>query len=185
MNNLLDWFNPTRWAILFGVLLALVAALGTTGWKLYDNGKQAGQAALRAQWLGFENDALREQARETARLTGIVNNLEEANRETLNTLDAAERRLADADAQRLRALKAGRDAAIATATAETLRGYATTAADLYGACRTEYRALGFSAARCSAAAHTLNSYADTVSGSTTQLPTPPTPPSLPSSPTQP
>jgi len=185
MNNLLNWFNPTRWAILFGVLLALVTSMGAAGWKLYDSGKQDGHAELRAQWLAFENDALREQARETARLTGIVNNLEEANRETLNTLDAAERRISDADAQRVRIAKASRDAAIAAATAEALRGYATTAADLYGECRTEHRALGFAAARCSATAHTLNSYADTVSGSAARLPTPPTPPSIPSSPTQP
>lgn len=114
--------------------------------------------AFAAGRLEVENDVIREQQRELARMVGITNTLNEAYREQIKTIDSAQARIA-ADADRMRQLKAQRAAAIAAASPEAVRGYATTAGDVYAACRDEYRALGFDAERCSAAAHAVNDWA--------------------------
>jgi hypothetical protein len=46
MTALLAWFSPTRWAILAGFLLALLAALA----GLHRHGVNAGREEVRAEW---------------------------------------------------------------------------------------------------------------------------------------
>lgn len=144
---------------LYGSLL-LAGAAAATGANLWHGWKVDGvhDAAFAAGRMEVENDVIREQQRELTRMVGITNNLNEAYREQIKTIDDAER-LARADAERVRELKNERDAALAKATPDAIRGYATTAGDVYEACRSEYRALGFDAERCSSAAHTLNDWA--------------------------
>lgn len=144
---------------LYGGLL-LVGAAAATGANLWHGWKVDGvhDAAFKAGRLEVENDVIREQQRELTRMVTITNTLQKAYREQIQTIADAERRAA-ADADRLRQLKAQRSAAIAAASTDAVRGYATTAGDVYEACRSEYRALGFDAERCSAAAHTLNDWA--------------------------
>jgi hypothetical protein len=161
------WINGVTKAVtggfsslyLYGGLLAAGAALSGGAW-LWHGWKVDGahDAAFAAGRLEVENDVIREQQRELTRMVGITNNLNEAYREQVKTIDDAER-LARADAERVLELKNERDAALAKATPEAVRGYATAAGDVYEACRVEYRALGFDAERCSSAAHTLNDWA--------------------------
>lgn len=144
---------------LYGGLLVAGAA-AATGANLWHGWKVDGvhDAAFKAGRLEVENATMREQQREIARLIDVTNNLNEDYREQIQTIADAESRAA-ADADRLRQLKAQRTAALAAATPDAVRGYATVAGDVYEACRGEYRALGFDAERCSAAAHTLNDWA--------------------------
>lgn len=144
---------------LYGGLLVTGAALSTGAWLWHGWAVDgAHDEAFAAGRLEVENDVIREQQRELARMVGITNTLNEAYREQIKTIDSAQARIA-ADADRMRQLKAQRAAALAKATPEAVRGYATTAGDVYEACRGEYRALGFDAERCSAAAHAVNDWA--------------------------
>lgn len=144
---------------LYGGLFVAGAAV-FAGAALWHGGevKDVRETAFSAGRLEVENGVIREQQRELTRMVGITNNLNEAYREQIQTIADAESRIA-ADADRLRQLKAQRAGAIAAATPEAVRGYATAAGDVYEACRVEYRALGFDAERCSSAAHTLNDWA--------------------------
>ena len=141
-----------------GLLVAGAAMAGGAvlwhGWKV----DGAHDAAFKAGRMEVENDVIREQQRELTRMVGITNTLQKAYREQIKTIADAEYRAA-ADAERMRKLKAQRTSAIAKATPNAVRGYATAAGDVYEACRSEYRALGFDAERCSSAAHTLNDWA--------------------------
>lgn len=161
------WINGVTKAVtgglsslyLYGGLLVAGAAMAG-GAVLWHGWKVDGvhDAAFKAGRLEVENATMREQQREIARLIDVTNNLNEAYREQIQTIADAESRAAD-DADRLRQLKAQRTAAIAAATPDAVRGYATAAGDVYEACRVEYRALGFDAERCSSAAHTLDQWA--------------------------
>lgn len=144
---------------LYGGLLVAGAALSGGAW-LWHGWKVDGvhDAAFSAGRLEVENDVIREQQRELTRMVGVTNQLNEVYLGQLQTIAEAESRIA-ADADRLRQLKAQRAAALASATPDAVRGYATVAGDVYEACRVEYRALGFDAERCSSAAHTLNDWA--------------------------
>ena len=46
MDRILDFLNPTRWAILGAVLLALLGGV----WGIYETGKTAGADEVRAAW---------------------------------------------------------------------------------------------------------------------------------------
>jgi hypothetical protein len=111
------------------------------------------RADVNAQQLTRE----RELAREVARLIGITNNLNEAHHAQLASIDRLERSAVDSG---LRVTKAERAAAIAAGSAEAVRHHATVAGDLYSACRDEYRALGYDAARVATTAHTLKAWVD-------------------------
>ena len=144
---------------LYGGLL-LAGAAAATGANLWHGWKVDGvhDAAFSAGRMEVENDVIREQQRELTRMVTITNTLQKAYREQIKTIADAEYRAA-ADAERMRKLKAQRTSAIAKATPNAVRGYATAAGDVYEACRSEYRALGFDAERCSSATHTLNDWA--------------------------
>ena len=163
---------------LYGALIAVGAvAVGSAFLWHGAQVREVRDTAFSAGRMEVESATLRETQRELTRMVGITNNLNEVAREQLETIGAAERAAALAD-ERVRQLTAQRAAAIRTAPADAVRGYATVAGDVYAACREEYRALGFDAERCSVAAHTLNGYAEAVS-SRPSRPTPPTPPSKP------
>lgn len=170
--------NPSRWAVLAGVLGGLILTAGAAAMHIHGKGVSAGRAEIKAQWLEAENADLRAARLEASRLAAITNNLNEVNREQNRTID----RLADdLRARGVRISKAERDAAIAAGTADAVRRYATTAADNFGACREEYVDLGRGYAKCSATAQSLNTYANEVSN----RPTPPSAPAAPISPSQP
>jgi hypothetical protein len=60
MNNILAWFNPTRWAILGAVVLAL--GCGIT-WGVHAI-KDAGRAEVRAEWDAANEQAVAAQAKQ-------------------------------------------------------------------------------------------------------------------------
>ena len=136
---------------------------------------KAGNDEVQAEWDASENEKLRETQRELTRLVGITNNLNEVYREQVSTIDRMSEQLR---ARGLRVTKAERDSAIAAGTSEAVRGYATTAADNFAACRGEYLEVGREYGKCSATAQSLDKYAAEVSNRPT-APTPPTPPSKP------
>jgi hypothetical protein len=157
MDALAKLLDPYRWLIA-GVLLLAVVAGGASAWKIHKNGLiEIGRKEVRAEWQAADNDTLREQSREIARLITTTNNLNEAYREQSSTIDSLER---TARAAGVRVNKAQRDAAIANGSAEAVRIYAGVSGDVYQACRDEYRALGYDAARGSATAHTLKQWVD-------------------------
>lgn len=143
-----------------GFLWAAICA-GLFGWGGINayrvNSAQAEIAEILAAHAEQETDRVRELGRELTRMVGITNNLNEAYREQTATIDDLERR---ARTDGVRVTKAQRDAAIAQGSAEAVRHYASVAGDVYQACRDEYRALGYDAARGSATAHTLKSWVD-------------------------
>lgn len=158
-----------------GILLAGAALAGGAVWWHAGKVGAVRDSAFSAGRLEVESEQLRETQRELARMVGITNNLNEVYREQVGTIDRMSDRLR---ALGLRVTKADRDAAITAASAEAVRGYATTAADHFAACRDEYVDLGRGYARCAAAAQSLDSYASEVSGRPSR-PTPPTPPAKP------
>jgi len=157
-------------AIVFMVLLVTNVVTG----GLWLNGRTA-LADLRAGISEAESTDLREAKREVSRLITTTNNLNEAYRDQTQTID----RMSDAlRARGLRVSKAERDAAIAAASTEAVRGYAATAADNFSACRSEYVDLGQGYGRCAAAAQSLDQYASQVSRQPSR-PSAPNPPSQP------
>lgn len=175
VKDFLALMNPTRWAVLGGVLAGLVLLLSGVLWRVHAAGAEAERGRQAQQQLDLE----REYGREVARLQGRVNNLQEVYLEQTQTIDQLERNARRADAGRVRAERTDQDRAIAAAEAPALRAFATTARDRYQDCRGEYRALGFEHARCSAGTRTLDKYAEEVSGSG------PAQPDLPSFPVEP
>jgi hypothetical protein len=166
--DLLDLLPGWLWAAICAGALAWGSA---QTWRVHS--LKSDVADLKREKAEGESQRLREANREVARLVDVTNQLNEANREQLATIDDLERR---ARAAGVRVTKAERDAAIAAGSAEAVSRYAIVAGDTYQACRDEYRTLGYEAARGSAAAHTLKQWADEV---TPSRPTPPTPPSQP------
>lgn len=152
-----------------GLLLAGATAAGGAWWWHADKVDDHYEASFKAGRMESENDQLRETKRELTRMVGVVERLNEVYLAQLQAVSDAESAAAVAD-ERVRKLAAQRNAAIRTAPAEAVRAYAATAGDVYAACRAEYRALGFDAERCSAAAHTLNEYADEVSRTQFSMP---------------
>lgn len=140
-----------------GLLVAGAAVFGGAALWHGAQVKDTLDTAFNAGRLEVENDVIREQHRELTRMVNETNKLNEAYREQTSTIDALERAARNAG---LRVTKAQRDAAIATGSAEAVRNYASVAGDVYQACRDEYRALGYDAARGSATAHTLKQWVD-------------------------
>lgn len=158
-----------------GILLFGAAMAGGAVWWHGGKVDAVRDAAFRAGRLEVESEQLRETQRELARMVGITNNLNEVYREHVSTIDRMSEQLR---ARGMRITKAERDAAITAASAAAVRGYATTAADHFAACRDEYVDLGRGYARCAAAAQSLDSYANEVSGRPSR-PIPPNPPAQP------
>jgi Asp-tRNA(Asn)/Glu-tRNA(Gln) amidotransferase C subunit len=150
------------WQAYAWAALAGAAAVGGALWWHADKVDDHYEASFKAGRLEVENEQLRETQRELTRMVGVVDKLNEVYLAQLQAVSDAESAAAVAD-ERVRKLAAQRKQALATAPAEAVRAYAATAGDVYAACRTEYRALGFDAERCSAAAHTLDDYATQVS----------------------
>jgi hypothetical protein len=135
-----------------------VALFGWGGVNQYRvHSAQTEIATIKAEHAEAETERVREANREISRLVETTNNLNEAYRVQSQTIDDLELR---ARTDGVRVTKAQRDAAIAQGSAEAVRHYATTAGDVYQACRDEYRALGYDAARGSATAATLKAWVD-------------------------
>lgn len=146
--------------IIPGWIWALICA-GTISWggvNSYRVGAVKTEIAeIKADQALAESASLREAKKEITRLVEQTNNLNEAYREQSATIDDLERTARTAG---VRVNKAQRDAAIASGSAEAVSRYASVAGDVYQACRDEYRALGYDAARGSASAHTLKQWVD-------------------------
>lgn len=161
---------------LYGALIAVGAV--AVGSAFLWHGAQVSEVrdtAFSAGRMEVESATLRETQRELARMVGITTNLNEVYREQVSTIDRMSEQLR---ARGLRVTKAERDSAIAAGTTEAVRGYATTAADNFAACRGEYLEVGREYGKCSATAQSLDKYAAEVSNRPSR-PTPPTPPSKP------
>jgi hypothetical protein len=143
-----------------GWIWAMVCA-GLFGWGGINayrvNSAQNDLAQFKAAQADDASQRMREANREITRLVTVTNYLNEAYREQTSTIDSLERAARNAG---LRVTKAQRDAAIASGSAEAVSNYAGVAGDVYQACRDEYRALGYDAARGSATAHTLKQWVD-------------------------
>lgn len=150
--DLADLLPGWIWALICAGALAWG---GAQTWRVHS--LKSDVAAIKQAQAEAESDRLREANREIARLVGITNNLNEAYRDQIAIIDVLERR---AESAGVRVTKAERDAAIARGSTEAVSRYAITAGDVYQACRDEYRALGYEAARGSATAHTLKQWAD-------------------------
>jgi hypothetical protein len=143
-----------------GIVWAAICA-GLFGWggvnQYRVHSAQAEIATIKAEHAEAETERVREANREITRLVETTNNLNEAYRVQSQTIDDLELR---ARTDGVRVTKAQRDAAIAQGSAEAVRHYATIAGDVYQACRDEYRALGYDAARGSSTAATLKAWVD-------------------------
>jgi hypothetical protein len=56
MNEILGWFNPTRWLILAVVVAGLLSALAGFGYHQRQIGKDAGRAEVQAKWDKRDKD---------------------------------------------------------------------------------------------------------------------------------
>jgi chromosome segregation ATPase len=152
VTDLMDIVPGWIWAI------CCAGLFGWGGINAYRvNSAHADLAELKSEQAQAETDRIREANREIARLVETTNNLNEAYRVQSQTIDDLERR---ARTDGVRVTKAQRDAAIAQGSTEAVRHYASVAGDVYQACRDEYRALGYDAARGSATAATLKAWVD-------------------------
>ena len=150
--DLLDLLPSWIWALICAGALAWG---GAQTWRVHS--LKSDVAAIKQAQAEAESDRLREANNEITRLVGITNNLNEAYRDQIAIIDLLERR---AESAGVRVTKAEQDTAIARGSCEAVSRYAVTAGDVYQACRDEYRALGYEAARGSATAYTLKSWVD-------------------------
>jgi hypothetical protein len=68
MINILNWFSPTRWAILAVVLLALLASLA----GLHRHGVNSGREEVRKEWAQARESAQAEQDARTEQAAQIL-----------------------------------------------------------------------------------------------------------------
>lgn len=150
MNNLLALMNPTRWAILGGVLLALVLAVGAAGVKVHSDGVGSGKAEVQALW---DKDALaRSHERNTTllahteRLITLSEELNGARNDFLQTQSdlAIARPAARARGERVRvaAKGTGLDAQLTDAQCSVVRTFAAGAFRTAQACRDDLAEIG-------------------------------------------
>lgn len=133
---------------------AVALAIGLTA------GAVVGSRFERTGWLQRQADMVEQmrvkEQQQADLLAAAIAKAEDNQKEYVNAIDklrAAERRLSDIERVRD---QANRRIAIAAASAESLRRYATGITDLYEACRAEYIVMGLEAAAASAAAHALD-----------------------------
>jgi len=153
MDNLLAWFNPSRWIALGIVVLALFGA-GT--WAAHAL-KESGREEVRAEAVRAENAEVKALnttlLRQAEKLMEVQTNYEKATQE----LDSALQRWRTSD-DAWRMQYAAITKQIDTASVGACRRFAATALDTYQACRIEYQEMGRDAIRGSKAAHTLNDW---------------------------
>lgn len=135
--------------------LALAASAWAYRAHLVNRADATGYARAVAELQAAQAQRQREQARETARLIGVI---QEAQHDynTQTQAVAAFRDRARAAERRLRDQARDLDARIATASAASLRDYAQASSANFERCTGHLERFAAEAASCSAAAHALN-----------------------------
>lgn len=139
-------------------LYAAIAALAFAGAYSYKSTLiQRGYDQAMAEVQEAENDKLRELLRENSRLVGIVEKLNAKAKQQEQDIKAFRTRQR-VDAQRLRDQEADHQRALAAASAEAIRNYASYLDGHIDECRGMVESLSAESAACSTTAHTLNDY---------------------------
>lgn len=144
-----------RYALGAALLAALLAGAYWYRGELVQTGYD--QAMTEVQIAQAER--LREQAKETSRLVGVVKGLQDDAQKQQSNIDGFRDRERLA-AQRLRDQEADHRARLAAASAEALRIYAASIDGNLERCRADVERFAQEAARGSVAAHTLKNYVD-------------------------
>jgi hypothetical protein len=195
VNRFLSIFSPTQWAILAGVLLALVAAVTAVGAKVYGNGEDAGRSEIQAKWDKDRIKLLAEKADQAAALNrslllqaeraATLSNALQENARAYSKISqelAVVRTRADADGRRLREQAASAQLAtrVANAEREVVNDFAAGAFRAAVACRDDLAEIGLGAGglvEASNSAHAEHSRAEAlINFFMPQAPTPPTGP---------
>jgi hypothetical protein len=134
-------------ALISPLALSVVGALAAGAF-----GYSVGGRLTDAKWVKKENRQLQAEAVRTADLLTINRRLQNAYVSSLDAVRAFEQR---SESDRRVRDRAQRDAAIARSSADSLRVYASGAADVAESCIDEYRSMAAEAARASAAAYAL------------------------------
>lgn len=143
-----------RYTLAAAAGLALAASAWAYRAHLVNTADASGYARAVAELQAAQAERLREQARETARLIGVIQKAQDAyNTQTADV--AAFRDRARAAERRLRDQARELDARLATASAASLRDYAAASAGNLERCRGHVERFAAEAASCSAAAHAL------------------------------
>lgn len=143
-----------RYTLAAAAGLALAASAWVYRAHLVNTADASGYARAVAELQAAQAERLREQARETARLIGVIQKAQDAyNTQTADV--AAFRDRARAAERRLRDQARELDARLATASAASLRDYAAASERNLERCRGHVERFAAEAASCSAAAHTL------------------------------
>lgn len=143
-----------RYTLAAAAGLALAASAWVYRAHLVNTADASGYARAVAELQAAQADRLREQARETTRLIGVIQKAQDAyNTQTADV--AAFRDRARAAERRLRDQARELDARLATASAASLRDYAAASAGNLERCRGHVERFAAEAASCSAAAHAL------------------------------
>lgn len=196
MKTFLNFFNPTQWIILGGVLLALAAAFSGIAYSVHNAGVAKGEANRQAEVDKLERAVLQaqlEQAEERNmllrahlhRVNELTNELTEAKNayEDVNRKRLAAVALADQRARRVRDLQATAELAastteaLAVAECNVVRTFAAGAYRTATTCRNAVADLGLGAGglvEASASAHYEHSRAEALMRFT--MPEPPTGP---------
>jgi len=156
VKDFLALMNPTRWAVLAGVLGGLLFALGVAGLHIHAEGKATGAAEVQAAWDAHENDLLRTQAREIARLIAVNQEVQSDYNVAIAEVDSLRADRAVSASLRAAERRSIADAA-SRATAAACGRYAEAAERDIAVVEDDAERLGHEAARASAAAHALRS----------------------------
>ena len=145
MKDLLALMNPTRWALLGGVLLSLLGGAYAFHSGAVNKAREQGRAETRAAWLAAENRALLNLAERAATLS---NDLTEALHaySTVSKYLASDRAGAQSRGQRVRSAAApGSDLASRLGATEcsVARAFAADAFRTAAACRDDLAEIGF------------------------------------------
>lgn len=153
MKDILALMNPTRWAILAGVVLALAAAVGGALAYTHSAGKDAGRAEVQASWnaekLQQAQAEIRTALLRAERVATLSNQLMEAQSAHAKTIkDLADVRAgAHARGKRVRDAAGGTelDQRVAAAECTVARAFAAGAFRAAAACRDHLADIGLGA----------------------------------------
>lgn len=135
-------------------MIALASALVAGGYAYRSHLIGLGYSRAQTEFQAQQTERLREQARETSRLIGVIKEAQDAY--TQSTADVASfRDRARAAERRVREQAADLDRRIATASAASVRDYAKATSANLERCTGHVERFAAEAASCSAAAHAL------------------------------
>lgn len=151
MKDILALMNPTRWAILAAVVLALAATVGSALVYTHSTGKDAGRAEVQADWnaekLQQAQAEIRTALLRAERVAALSNHLMEAQSAHAQAIKdlSATRAGSRSRGQRVRDAAAGTelDQRIAAAECPVARTFAARAFRTAAACRDHLEDIGF------------------------------------------